>query len=131
MKIRADFIGCVFVDGHRLFAGEEVPQGSRVASWITSTKQYEQDELNDPSSDDPAVSTPTNPVGETEIVTGDDEEISGDNDDTENPESESVEKPTRADSKANWFAYADSVGAIKEGTTAEDYSKADLVELVG
>lgn len=110
MKIREDFIGCVFVDGYRLFAGETVPSGSVVADWITGGSLVSRDE----------------PVESTEIPVTEDE---SEHDDSE--VQEPVDKPARADSKAEWFTYAESVDAIEENATIDDYSKADLVELVG
>lgn len=103
MKIRHDFVGCVFVGGHRLFAGDDVPAGVQVADWLLETSWLGRQV-------DPA-------EGEsTEIVIDEDEGPS---------------KPARADNKQAWFDYAIEQGMIEDGATIEDYSKADLVELVG
>ena len=34
MKIRQDFGGCVYVAGHRLVAGDKVPEGAKVSGWL-------------------------------------------------------------------------------------------------
>lgn len=40
-------------------------------------------------------------------------------------------KPSRADNKAAWFAFAEQAGLVEDGAAISDYSKADLIELVG
>jgi hypothetical protein len=103
MKIRADLIGCVFTDGRRLFAGDDVPEDVQVADWLLEGNQTTQQE--EPAEEE-----------STEIVIDEDEDPA---------------KPARADNKQTWFDYATEQGAIEDGATIEDYSKADLIELVG
>lgn len=105
MRIRKDFVGCVYAGWHRLFAGDVVPEGVRVADWL----------VEDGSGDDA-------PADEsTEIVIDEDAQIGG----------EDSDKPSRADNKQAWFDYALSKALIEENATIDDYSKADLIELVG
>lgn len=126
MQIRKDFFGCVYADGHRLFAGDDVPASVSVAGWLLNNSGPIVGEPHDLLSNDPVVSTTGNPVHSTEIIVEDE-----DFGDEEQLEIDRISRPARAASKADWFTFAESQGAIEDGATIEDYSKADLVELVG
>jgi hypothetical protein len=41
------------------------------------------------------------------------------------------QKPSRSATKTDWFNYAESVGVTEDGATIDDYTKDDLIDLVG